>query len=61
MRKVFSKTLAAFMALALVISLVAIFILQTITTKASNEKLCRDKLQTVKEKLDSNQEEIDRL
>ena len=49
------------MALALVISLVAIFILQTITTKSNNEKLCRDKLETVKEKLDSNQEEIDRL
>ena len=61
MRKIFSTTLAKFMVAALAVSLVVIFILQTVITKRSNVSLSTDKLQTVKEKLDDNKKEVEKL
>ncbi len=61
MKKFFNKTLAIFMVIALVIALVVIFAFQTITTKSTNAGQSRDKLQAVKEKLDSNEQEIQKL
>ncbi len=53
--------MALFMVIALLISLVAIFILQTVITSKTNNQQSLDKLQTVKEKLDSNEREIEKL
>lgn len=49
------------MVAALVISLSAVFVLQTVLTKSRNKTQSKDKLEQVKEKLKSNDEEIDRL
>lgn len=49
------------MVAALVVTMVAIFAFQTIMTQSSNTSQSRDKLQTVKEKLAGNDEEIMRL
>ena len=61
MKKIFTKNLCIYMLIGMVAAMVAIFILQTITTSISNMSDSREKLSTVKEKLESNQEEIDRL
>ena len=50
-----------YMAIALVISIFAVFLLQTALTSASNTKSAREKLAVVSEKLDSNDAEIKRL
>ena len=61
MKKFFNKTLAVFMIIALVASLLVIFAVQTVSTKNTNAKSGRDKLEQVRAKLDSNQEEIEKL
>ena len=61
MKKIFTKSLCTYMIIGMAVAVVAIFILQTITTSISNTASSREKLYTVKEKLESNQEEIDRL
>lgn len=61
MKKIFTKNLCVYMIIGLVAAVVAIFILQTVTTRISNTSDSREKLAVVKEKLESNQEEIDRL
>ncbi|MCH5340114.1 MAG: methyl-accepting chemotaxis protein [Acetatifactor sp.] len=61
MKKIFTKNLCIYMLIGMVAAMVAIFILQTITTSIGNTSDSREKLSTVKEKLESNQEEIDRL
>ena len=61
MKKIFTKNLCMYMLIGLVAAVVAIFVLQTITTRINNTSDSREKLFTVKEKLESNQEEIDRL
>lgn len=61
MRKIFNKSLSVFMVMALVISLVAIFVIQTIITRNSNFSQSADKLESIREKLDSNEQEIQRL
>ena len=61
MKKIFTKNLCMYMLVGMVAAVVAIFILQTITTRISNTSDSREKLATVKEKLKSNQDEIDKL
>ncbi|MBR4760815.1 MAG: HAMP domain-containing protein [Lachnospiraceae bacterium] len=61
MKKIFTKSLCIFMIVALVISLSVIFILQTVLTSRSQRQQSQDKLATVREKLVSNDEEIERL
>ena len=61
MKQIFNKTLLTFMAVALLIALIAIFGLQTILTRSSKLEQSRDKLQTVREKLAANDDEIARL
>lgn len=61
MKKIFTKSLCTYMLIGMVAAVAAIFILQTVTTRISNTTVSREKLATVKEKLESNQEEIDRL
>lgn len=61
MKKIFTKNLCMYMLIGMVAAVVAVFILQTITTQISNTSDSREKLATVKERLKSNQEEIDRL
>ena len=61
MKKIFTKSLCTYMIIGLLAAVVAIFILQTVTTRISNMSASREKLSMVKEKLESNQEEIDML
>lgn len=61
MKKVFTKNLCIYMLLALVVSVIFIFSLQTIIIKQSNTKSSQEKLAVVKEKLESNQQEIEKL
>lgn len=61
MKKIFTKSLCIYMLIGMLAAVVAIFILQTVTTRISNTEASREKLATVKEKLQSNQEEIDSL
>ena len=61
MKKIFTRSLILYMAIALVISIFAVFLLQTALTSASNTKSTREKLAVVSEKLDSNDAEIKRL
>jgi len=61
MKKMFTKSLCVYMLAALVITILAIFMFQTFVTKNSNMSSSREKLQSVKEKLAGNDEEIARL
>ena len=61
MKKIFTKNLCVYMIIGLVAAVVAVFVLQTVTTRISNTSDSREKLAVVKEKLASNQEEINRL
>lgn len=61
MKKIFTKNLCLYMLIGMVAAVVAIFVLQTITTRISNTSDSREKLTSVREKLESNQEEIARL
>ena len=61
MKKIFTKSLCTYMIIGLLAAVVAIFILQTVTTRISSMSASREKLSMVKEKLESNQEEIDML
>ncbi|MCH5267661.1 MAG: methyl-accepting chemotaxis protein [Lachnospiraceae bacterium] len=61
MKKIFTKNLCRYMIIGMIAAVVAIFILQTITTRIGNTSNSREKLAMVKEKLESNQEEIRKL
>ncbi|MCH5258427.1 MAG: HAMP domain-containing protein [Lachnospiraceae bacterium] len=61
MKKIFTKRLCMYMIIGMAAAVVAIFILQTVTTRISHTSSSREKLLSVKEKLESNQEEIDNL
>ncbi len=61
MKKLFTKSLCTYMLVAFVITIVAIFSLQTITSRNNNMSESSEKLATVKEKLAANDEEIARL
>ncbi len=61
MKKIFTQRLFAYMLAALIVTITAIFALQTIITQRNNTASSRDKLQDVKEKLLGNEENIERL
>lgn len=61
MKKIFTQRLFAYMLAALIITITAIFVLQTVITQRNNIASSRDKLENVKEKLVSNEENIERL
>lgn len=61
MKKIFTKSLCTYMLIGMLAAVAAIFVLQTVTTRVSHTTSSRDKLSAAKEKLESNQEEIDRL
>ena len=61
MKKMFTKSLCIYMMAAFLITIVAIFALQTFTNRSSNMSESREKLAAVKEKLSANDVEIQRL
>ncbi len=61
MKKLFTKRLFFYMLTALVLTIAAIFILQTVVSQKSNDSASRNKLEDVKEKLASNASNIERL
>ncbi len=61
MKKIFTKRLSIYMAAAFLLTISAIFVLQTIITQKNNTAASRSKLQDVKEKLEDNDENVRRL
>lgn len=61
MKKIFTQRLFVYMLAALIVTITSVFILQTVITQRNNTSSSRDKLQDVKEKLISNDENIERL
>ncbi len=61
MKKMFTKRLATYMVAALVITIVFIFMLQTFVAQSTNTTSAIEKLTLVKEKLISNDKEIEKL
>ena len=61
MKKIFTLRLFYYMLAALVLTITAIFALQTVVSQTSNKSLSHEKLETVKEKLADNEENIAQL
>lgn len=61
MKKMFTRNLCLYMLIALIIAIIAVFTLQTFSSKNSNMRSAKEKLTTVREKLASNDEEIANL
>lgn len=61
MKKIFTRRLFIYMLAALFFTITAIFLLQTFVTKKNNTVSSQDKLQTVKQRLISNQNNISML
>lgn len=61
MKKIFTKSLCLYMAVALVVTSCIVFILQTVSTQSKNTNNSYEKLNMVKEKLEDNQKQIDQL
>lgn len=61
MKKIFTKRLFIYMLAAFIITITAIFALQTIVNQRSNTSASRNKLEDVREKLAGNEENIARL
>lgn len=61
MKQIFTKRLFIYMLVALLVTITAIFILQTVITRSSNIAASQDKLESVKEKLTANEENISKL
>ena len=61
MKKMFTKRLLGYMAAAFVVTIVFIFVLQTIVAQKDNTDSAVEKLEMVKEKLLSNDSEIEKL
>lgn len=61
MKKIFTKRLFIYMLAAFIITITAIFALQTIVNQRSNTSASRNKLEDVREKLADNEENIARL
>lgn len=61
MKKMFTKRLLSYMAAAFAVTIIFIFALQTIITKKNNVDSAVEKLETVREKLLSNNNEIKQL
>lgn len=61
MKKIFTQRLFYYMLAALLITIIAIFALQTVVSQANNRSSSRDKLETVKETLAANETTIRQL
>ncbi|MGN0366849.1 MAG: methyl-accepting chemotaxis protein [Suilimivivens sp.] len=61
MKKMFTKRLLGYMVTALVVTIIFIFSFQTIISQKNNKDLAVEKLEMVKEKLLSNDDEIEKL
>ncbi len=61
MKKMFTKRLLIYMVMALIVTIGAIFILQTFSAKSTNTESAKEQIEMVKGKLKSNDEEIDKL
>ncbi|MCM1399516.1 MAG: methyl-accepting chemotaxis protein [Clostridium sp.] len=61
MKKIFTERLFVYMVAALVVTIVAIFTLQTVTTRHNNMESSESKLADVRDKLASNEETIAQL
>ena len=61
MKKLFTKRLFAYMAVALLVTITAIFALQTFISKSNNVLSSKSKLEDVKTKLEANQQSIEDL
>lgn len=61
MKKIFTKDLCRYMLIGMLIAVAALFVLQTYSLQKNNTQRSRDKLESVRQRLESNQEEIDSL
>lgn len=61
MKKIFTQRLFCYMLVALIVTITSIFVLQTVINQKSNTESSHNKLQEVKEKLATNEENIERL
>lgn len=61
MKKMFAKKLCLYMAVAMVVTVFAIFNYQTLVNNMDNTESSNEKLDSVEEKLKSNEEEIEKL
>lgn len=61
MKKIFTQRLFSYMLIALLITITAIFLLQTFVSQASNTATSRAKIEDVKEKLAANEANINQL
>lgn len=61
MKKIFTKNLFLYMLLALAFTVAAIFGIQTVVSQTSNLQSSYEKLQSVKDKLASNEQQIEQL
>ncbi len=61
MKKMFTRRLLSYMVIALLVTIGAIFMLQTFSSKSTNTESAQERLNMVKEKLKSNDEEIEKL
>lgn len=61
MKKIFTKNLFIYMLVAFIVTITAIFTVQTFVSKSNNAILSQNKLEDVKAKLTSNEENIEKL
>lgn len=61
MKKIFTKRLCIYMLAAFIVTITAVFAIQTIIIQSSNTASSQDKLQDVEERLAANEENIERL
>lgn len=61
MKKIFTKRLSIYMIVALTVTIIAIFTLQTVTNNYNNTLSSKNKLADVREKLAGNEENIEQL
>lgn len=61
MKKIFTKNLFIYMLVAFIVTITAIFTVQTFVSKSNNATLSQNKLEDVKAKLTSNEENIEKL
>ena len=61
MKKIFTKRLFIYMLIALLLTISAVFVLQTVITQSNNTSSSQAKLEDVKEKLASNEKNVEEL
>lgn len=61
MRKKFTNSVLCYMGVSMIIVIIAIFVFQLVSERASNNSQAVDKLESVRQKLESNDVEIERL